>query len=315
MTEHDQHSSFIKTPQQLIAVILLAFLVPIIGIILMVQLVVSKPGADPNALSPESVAARIQPVGRVEFGAPAAAPGSRTGESIVKTTCATCHQAGVANAPKIGDAKAWAPPIQQGLKNMLATAIKGKGAMPPRGGDASLTDEELARAIVFMANQSGAKFKEPAAPKQAAKPAVTAEAAKPAVTAEAAKPAVTAEAAKPAVTAEAAKPAVTAEATKPQAPKPQAKTEKAEAKPAAAAAANGKAVYDKICFACHAQSVAGSPRLGDREAWAPRIKQGADVLLQSVIKGKGAMPPKAGNPALTDAEIWAAVEFMISQSK
>jgi cytochrome c5 len=290
VTEHDQHSSFIKTPQQLIVVILLAFLVPIIGIILLVQLVMSKPGADPNALSPESVAARIQPVGRVEFGAPAAAAGSRTGESIVKTTCAACHQAGVANAPKIGDAKAWAPPIQQGLKNMLAIAIKGKGAMPPRGGDASLTDEELTRAIVFMANQSGAKFKEPAAPKAPAKPAVT---------------------------AEAAKPAVTAEAAKPQAPKPQAKAEKAEPKPAApaATAAGGKAVYDKVCFACHAQSVAGSPRLGDKEAWAPRIKQGADVLLQSVIKGKGAMPPKAGNPALTDAEIWAAVEFMISQSK
>ena len=297
MTEHDTHSSFIKTPQQLIVVILLAFLVPIIGIILLVQLVMSKPGADPNALSPESVAARIQPVGQVEFGAPTAAAGSRTGESIVKTTCATCHQAGVANAPKIGDAKAWAPPIQQGLKNMLATAIKGKGAMPPRGGDASLTDEELTRAIVFMANQSGAKFKEPAAPKQAAKPAVTTEAAK------------------PAVTAEAAKPAVTAEATTPQVPKPQAKAEKAEPKTAAPVAANGKVVYDKICFACHAQSVAGSPRLGDKEAWAPRLKQGADVLLQSVIKGKGAMPPKAGNPALTDAEIWAAVEFMISQSK
>ncbi len=105
VTEHDQHSSFIKTPQQLIVVILLAFLVPIIGIIMLVQLVVNRPSADPNALQPESVAARIQPVGRVEFGAPAAAPGARTGEAIVKATCATCHQAGVANAPKIGDAR------------------------------------------------------------------------------------------------------------------------------------------------------------------------------------------------------------------
>jgi cytochrome c5 len=61
--------------------------------------------------------------------------------------------------------------------------------------------------------------------------------------------------------------------------------------------------------------VAGSPRLGDKEAWAPRLKQGADVLLQSVLKGKGAMPPKGGNAALSDAEIWEAVQFMISQSK
>ena len=281
MTEHDPHSSFIRTPQQLVVVILLSFLVPIIGIILLVQLVVNKPGADPNVLNPDAVAARIQPVGRIEFGAPPAAAGSRTGESIVKAVCANCHQAGVANAPKIGDAKSWVLPLKQGLKGMLASAIKGKGAMPPRGGDASLTDEELSRAIVFMANQSGGKLKEPAAPKQAAKP-------------EAAKAA----AAKP----EAAKPA----------PTPQAATEQAKPKPAAG---DGKAVYDKVCFACHAQSVAGSPRLGDKEAWSPRLKQGADVLLQSVLKGKGAMPPKGGNPALTDADIWAAVQFMIAQSK
>jgi cytochrome c5 len=169
-SEHDQHSSFIKTPQQLIVVILAAFIVPIVGIILLVQLVISTPGADPNALKPESVAARLQPVGRVELGAPAATPGARGGEEIVKAVCAACHQAGIANAPKIGDKAAWAPHIKQGLNGMLATAIKGKGAMPPRGGAADLTDTELARAIVFMANQSGGNLKEPpAAQKPAAK--------------------------------------------------------------------------------------------------------------------------------------------------
>ncbi len=283
---HDPHSSFIKTPKQLVIVILLAFLVPIIAIIMLVQLVVSRPAVDPNALQPDSVAARIQPVGRLEFGAPAAAPGARTGEAIVKAVCATCHQAGVANAPKIGDANAWAPHIKDGLRAMVATAIKGKGAMPPKGGDASLTEEEITRAVVFMANQSGGKFKEPAAPKQAAKP----EAAKP----EAPTPAAAAPAAAPVQQAQApAKPA-------------------AEPKPAAG---NGKAIYDKVCFACHAQSVAGSPPLGDKAAWAPRIQQGMDALVQSVIKGKGAMPPKAGNPSLSDAEARAAVEFMVSQSK
>ena len=100
---HDEHSSFIKTPQQLIVVILLAFLVPIIGIVLLVQLVLSSPSADPNALKPEAIAARIQPVGRVEISAPAAAPGARSGEEIVKAVCGACHLAGVAGAPKIGD--------------------------------------------------------------------------------------------------------------------------------------------------------------------------------------------------------------------
>ena len=276
MTEHDQHSSFIKTPQQLIIVILLSFVVPVLGIIMLVQLVTSEPSVDPNALTNESVAARLQPVGRLEFGPPSAPPGARSGEAIVKTVCATCHQQGVANAPKIGDDKAWGPFIKQWMKEMLATAIKGKGAMPPRGGDASLTDVELERAIAFMANQSGGKFKEPAVSKEAAKPAPGQQVQAPVI------------------------------------PPPAPAAQQGAGKPAAAA---GKAVYDKVCFACHAQSVAGSPRLGDKAAWAPRVQQGIDTLVGSVIKGKGAMPPKAGNPALTDAEVRAAVEFMVSQSK
>jgi cytochrome c5 len=164
-SEHDQHSSFIKTPQQLIIVVLLAFLVPIIGIILLVQLVISTPSADPNALKPEAVAARLQPVGRVEIGAPAAKPGARSGEEIVKTVCAACHEAGIANAPKIGDKARWSQLAKEGLPKLVATAAQGtpKG-MPPRGGAADLTDTELARAIAFMANKSGANLKEPAAP-------------------------------------------------------------------------------------------------------------------------------------------------------
>ncbi len=163
MSTHEQHTSFIKTPQQLIVVILLAFVVPIFSIVLLVKLVLSQPSADAGALAPEAVTARMQPVARLEFGAAAAPAGARKGEDIVKSTCAACHQAGVANAPKIGDRASWAPHMQHGLKDMLATAIKGKGAMPPRGGDASLTDAELTRAIIFMANQSGGQFKEPAA--------------------------------------------------------------------------------------------------------------------------------------------------------
>jgi len=171
VSTHDQHTSFIKTPQQLVVVILLAFIVPVASILLLVKLVLSQPSADPNALAPEHVAARIQPVARVEFGAASAPAGARKGEDIVKQTCAACHQAGVAGAPKMGDKASWAKHLQEGLKGMVATALKGKGAMPPRGGDASLTDDEVTRAVIFMANQSGAQFKEPApaAPKKKSK--------------------------------------------------------------------------------------------------------------------------------------------------
>ena len=161
MAEHDEHSSFIKTPQQLITLVLLAFVVPIIGIVLTVQLVLSRPHADPAALSPEAVSARIQPVGKVEFGA-AGAGAAKSGEEITKEVCAACHQAGVANAPKLGDKAGWAPRLKLGLNGMLQSVIKGKGAMAARAGT-SLTDQELTSAIVYMANQAGGNLKEPAA--------------------------------------------------------------------------------------------------------------------------------------------------------
>ena len=76
------------------------------------------------------------------------------------------------------------------------------------------------------------------------------------------------------------------------------------------AAADGKAVYDKSCAGCHA---AMQPKLGDKAAWAPLIKEGASALTASAIKGKGAMPPKGG--AASDADVKAAVDYMISQAK
>lgn len=112
----------------------------------------------------EAANKRIAPVARVELAAPAAggAAGARSGEQIYKAVCGACHDAGVAGAPKLGDNAAWAPRLKLGLDGLLKSAIAGKNAMPPRGAsDAS--DAELARTIVFMANKSGASFKEPAA--------------------------------------------------------------------------------------------------------------------------------------------------------
>lgn len=171
MSEHDPHSSFIRTPKQLVLVVVLAFAVPILAIVLLIQFILGGPSADPAALKPEAVAERIQPLGRIEFGPPGggAAPGARSGEEVVKAVCAACHQTGAAGAPKIGDAAAWAPRLKNGPSKLTAAAINGIRAMPPRGGDASLSDLEVARAVVHMANLSGAKFKEPAEPSEAAK--------------------------------------------------------------------------------------------------------------------------------------------------
>ena len=108
----------------------------------------------------EAINARIQPVAKIRLGAAqAAAPaGDRSGETIYRGVCGACHDTGAANAPKMGDKGAWAPRIATGLDTLLKTAISGKGAMPPKGGS-DATDEELKRAIIFMANNSGANFK------------------------------------------------------------------------------------------------------------------------------------------------------------
>jgi len=76
------------------------------------------------------------------------------------------------------------------------------------------------------------------------------------------------------------------------------------------AAADGKAVYEKSCKGCHS---AMKPKTGDKAAWAPLISQGADALTASVVKGKPPMPPKGG--AANEADVKAAVEYIISQSK
>jgi cytochrome c5 len=82
-----------------------------------------------------------------------------------------------------------------------------------------------------------------------------------------------------------------------------------------AVAADGKAVYDKTCVACHATGVANAPKFGDKAAWAPRIATGRDALVASVIKGKGAMPPKAGAANLSDDDIKAAVDHLVGAAK
>jgi cytochrome c5 len=84
---------------------------------------------------------------------------------------------------------------------------------------------------------------------------------------------------------------------------------------AGAPAASGKSTYDTVCMACHSTGAAGAPKLGDKAAWAPRIKTGLDTLHTAALKGKGAMPPKGGNAALSDDAVKAAVDYMVSAAK
>lgn len=291
--ENDHHESPIKTPKQLIAVVIAAFLIPIIVIILLVNFVGhgTREGAG-STQSVEAVNTRIAPVASLEIKDPNAPRVFKTGEQVYKEVCAACHATGAAGAPKYGVAGDWSARIGQGFDGLLKAVLAGKGAMPARAGTSpdDLSDYELGRAVVYMADAGGAKFPEPAAPAQGA----PAQAAAPA-------PAATVAAAPAAAPA----PAPVAAA----APAPA-----AAAAPAAASADTGKKVYEQVCAACHAAGVAGAPKFGDKAAWAPRLKEGMDVVHNYALKGKGVMPPKGGY-AGPDADVIAASDYMANAAK
>lgn len=82
-----------------------------------------------------------------------------------------------------------------------------------------------------------------------------------------------------------------------------------------AALADGQQIYQSTCQACHATGAAGAPKLGDKEAWAPRISQGMDTLVANALSGKNAMPPKGACGSCSDEDIKSAVQYMVSQSQ
>ena len=285
-TAHEEaHSGPIKTPKQLLAAVFFSFVIPVFAIIGLVYYVSSadKPmaGADDGG---RAVAQRIQKVGMVEIR-DANRP-LRVGEDVYKAQCVACHAAGAAGAPKFGDASAWTARIATGYDALLNSALKGKGAMAAQGGG-EFQDVEIGRAVVYMTAAAGGKFAEPAVP--AAGGAVSA----------AAPPA----AAPPATPVAAAAPAA-----------PVAVAPAAPVKVAQADSGAGESLYKQACVACHAAGVAGSPKFGDKAAWAPRIQTGIDALTASAIKGKGAMPPKGGSAA-SDADIRSAVVYMVNAAK
>jgi cytochrome c5 len=296
-THEEAHTGPIRTPKQLLIAVLFSFVVPVAVIVGLVAYVVSenKPAGSTQAESyalggvtaqdmGRGVAERIGKVGLVEIR-DANRP-LKSGEEVFKAQCTTCHTAGVAGAPKFGDAAAWGARIRTGFDALVQSALKGKGAMPAQGGG-DFDDVEIARGVAYMANAGGAKFAEPQRAAAAATAAASAPEAAAATAAAAAVPAAAA------TTVAAAAPA---------------------AAPQTVAAGAGEALYKQTCATCHASGVANAPKFGDKAAWAPRIQQGVPTLVQHAISGKGAMPPKGGSAA-SDSEIRATVEYMVNAAK
>lgn len=172
----DHHEGPIKTPTQLLVLVLFSFIAPVLIIIALVYFVTStaKPAGDLHSIVAESadkksvglggvssedlqkgVASRIQKVGTVEIR-DANRP-LKAGEEVYKAQCAACHATGAANAPKLGDAAAWGPRIATGYEALLNAALKGKGAMAAQGGG-DFEDVEIGRAVVYLTASAGGSF-------------------------------------------------------------------------------------------------------------------------------------------------------------
>ncbi|WP_432720909.1 c-type cytochrome [Jeongeupia wiesaeckerbachi] len=222
-------------------------------IYLVVKLFTSGSGIDlgSNTMTGEAIASRLMPVGHTKI-VDSAPPGQRTGKSVYEAICLSCHATGLSGSPKFGDAAAWAPRISKGFETLWTHAIKGFNAMPAKGGSPDLSDDEVKRAVAFMANAGGAKFTEPPVAGGAGG--------------------------------------------------------------AVDPATKGKEIYESTCIACHGSGAAGAPKFGDKAAWGPRLKEGADAAVAIGIKGLNAMPPKGGY-AGSDEEFKAAALYMIGQVK
>jgi c(7)-type cytochrome triheme protein len=187
------------------------------------------------------------------------------GKAVYRQACAACHDSGAAGAPKTGAADQWKPRFAMGIGQLYKSATSGKGAMPAKGGQSSLSPAEVEAAVNFMVLQAdGGGATGPAAKGRAEAPAGVA----------------------------------------------------AKSAPAAPAAggASGQTVYAASCAACHASGAAGAPKTGDAAAWAAKLKSGVPALQANALNGKGAMPPKGGNASLSDADVRAAVAYMVAQS-
>lgn len=169
----------------------------------------------------------------------------RSGQQVVEAVCIKCHGPGTDGAPKIGDKVAWSKRVSEGLAKAADNAIAGVRKMPAHGGDTTLTDLEMSRAIAYMV--SGGHSPDPAKPYTSGK------------------------------------------------------------------GKSGEQVVAGTCQNCHGAGKDGAPKIGDMAAWKPRLEKGLDSLVASAVKGHRAMPSRGGSEGLSDAELRAAVIFMVVQ--
>ena len=263
----------------------------------------------------------------------------RSGKEVVEAVCAQCHVKGEKGAPKIGDKQAWLTRAELGLGGLTQHAVAGVRKMPSHGGTANLSDLEIGRAITYMVNQSGGHWVEPAgAPEMAAirtgQQVVQAQCSKCHQAGAAGAPRIGDREAwiprlkrgldqlvRSAISGHGGMPprGEKADLTDGEVrnailymynPSASARVEASTATVLPGGVMTGQQVFQAQCHKCHQDGLHGAPRIGDREAWVPRLKQGVDYAVRSAIRGHGGMPPRGDRADLTDAEIRNAILYM-----
>ncbi|MGE4532501.1 MULTISPECIES: c-type cytochrome [Halomonas] len=203
------------------------------------------------------------------------------GEAIYNQVCMACHETGAAGAPVRGNAEQWSARAEQGIETLYDHSINGFNAMPAKGGNPNLSDDEVKAATNYLVE-----------------PVMD-------VTAQGGGEAAPAEDASSAETAASEQASAAEDTAADSADESQAAAEPAHA------GIDGAAIYNQICMACHETGAAGAPVRGNAEQWSARLEQGVETLYDHSINGFNAMPAKGGNPNLSDDEVKAATDYLI----
>ncbi|MYB34453.1 MAG: cytochrome c5 family protein [Gammaproteobacteria bacterium] len=241
--------------------------------------------------SAKSIEARVAPIGSINFGSATKAGGQTTtassdggtvdGPAVYASSCATCHDAGLAGAPITGKADDWAGRLDAGMETLVGHAINGfqgsKGVMPAKGGNINLSDEEVTEAVRHMVSLLDTDIPESGSD------------------------------------------AATAMSESEQADSTTQVASGSTGEGYVLDAEVSKQVYTSYCTICHGAGVAGAPVTGDKANWESRLAQGMEVLLDHAINGfqgsAGVMPAKGGFANLSDEEVSQAVYYMVAQLK
>ena len=278
--------------------VLVVFMIVTVAVILIIARLLSGGPGNISVMQTMAIEERIKPLGSVFTGVPpvakASAPGSAVaaagqggagvGKSTYEQVCAACHVSGVAGAPKFGDKAAWEPRIATGMGTLYKAALEGLNAMPAKGGRTDLPDADIKAAVDYMVQDVHGTATDAGAGSMAEK--------------------------KVAGAGSMAKKKVADAGS-------MAEKKVAAAAPTTAAGGSkkGKETYTQACSVCHAAGIAGAPKFGDKVAWQPRIATGMDAMYKAALEGLNAMPPKGGRTDLPDADVKAAVDYMVKAAQ